>query len=788
MAIGQSIRRFEDARFLGGAGRYVDDLRVPDALFAAFVRSPHAHAAIRSIDRGSALGLPGVVGLVTGEDWRAAGAGPLPCVWPVASSDGTPARGRERPVFAQDVARHVGDTVAMVIAATAAQALDAAEALVIDYDPRPAVTGVERAIAPDAPLIHANAPGNVAMDWSAGDHHAVERAMAGAARVIDLTVLIERITHLPIEPRAVIGRYDPFEEAFTLLTSSQMPHLVRRLLATSSLRVPEHRIRVVAPDVGGGFGQKSFHYPEEAAVLFAARLLGRPVRWTATRSETFQVDSHARAQTVRARMALDGEGRISAIGIDVLADLGAYLGTFGPAIPSLFGSLMLSGAYRIEALHARVRGVYTHTTPVDAMRGAGRAECAYVVERLAGAAARALGVAPEVFRRRNYIPKDAFPYTTPIGPIYDSGDYAGLLDRAIAMLSRHDVERLRSEARARDRLLGVGLATFVESAGTGPSRIAGEGGAHIGLWDAASVRVDASGKVVVLCGSHSHGQGHATTYRQIVVEVLGCPIEDIDIVYGDTASVPQGGGTYGSRSITVVGAAIALALDRIVAKARRIAAHKLECAATDLEFANGRFVVAGTDRAVGFVEIARAAHLGHDLPAGDEPGLMADATFDPEEFNYPAGAHACIVEVDPETGLVRLIRYVAVDDVGRAINPMIVEGQIQGGVVQGIGQAMMERVAWDPGTGQLLTGSLLDYGVPRADEVPPIEVAIQSTPSPRNPLGVKGAGESGTIAGTPVVVDAVLDALAPLGVTSIDPPLLPESVWRAIRDAKPKSN
>jgi carbon-monoxide dehydrogenase large subunit len=721
--------------------------------------------------------------VVTGADWQRECLGPLPCIWSVTSSDGSAMRGAPRPVFATDRVRHVGDTVAMVVADTAARAMDAAEALEIGYEPLDAVVDARAALAPGAAQVHDDAPGNLALDWSLGDRAAVERAIAAAAHVITLDLPIARLTHLPIEPRAVIGRHDPFDDISTLWTTSQVPHLIRRLLAESSLRLPEQRLRVIAPDVGGGFGQKAFHYPEEAAVLWAARRLGRPVRWTASRSETFMVDAHARAQTVTGRIALDAEGRILAIDVDTVADLGAYLGTFGPAIPTVFGASMLSGAYRIAALHARVRGVFTNTTPVDAMRGAGRAECAYVVERLVDAAARAIGDDPAALRRRNFVPADAFPYATPIGPVYDSGDYAALLDKVLALARHDELVAERAAARAQGGLFGIGLATFVESAGTGPSRIAGREGGRIGLWDAAGVRVGATGTVTVLCGSHSHGQGHATTYRQIVAAGLGCAMTDVEIAFGDTAQVAEGGGTYGSRSITMVGSAISIALDRVIAKARRLAAHRLECAVEDVAFESGRFVVAGTDRAVTFAAVAAAAHLAHDVPEGFEPGLSAAASFDPDEFNYPSGAHLCAVEVDRDTGQVRLAAYAAVDDVGRAINPMIVEGQIHGGVAQGIGQALGERIVWDERTGQLLTGSLLDYGVPRADELPFFDLALVEIPSPRNPLGVKGAGESGTIAATVATVNAVLDALAPLGITAIDPPLTPERVWRAMRAA-----
>jgi carbon-monoxide dehydrogenase large subunit len=783
MYVGRSIRRFEDERFLVGQGRFVDDMAIPGCLAAAFARSPHAHARLGAIDATAALSVPGVRAVLTGTDWRMDGLGDLGCIWSVTSADGTPMREARRPVFATDRVRHVGDTVAMVVADDARAALDGAEALAVDYGPLPAAATATTASAEGAVRLHEQAPGNLAFDWRTGDADAVARAVARAALVVELELVIPRLTHLPIEPRAVVGHHDAIGGSYTLWSTTQVPHLIRRLLARDSLKVPEHRLRVVAPDVGGGFGQKAYHYPEEAAVLWASRRLGRPVRWTATRSETFMVDAHARAHVTRARMALDAEGRMLAIEADILADLGAYLSTFGAAIPTAFCASMLSGLYRVPALAARVRGVYTNATPVDAMRGAGRGECAYVVERLADAAAHAMGLDPFAFRRINFIPKDAFPYATPLGPIYDSGDYGAMLDRLEGLADRERLIREREAARARGVVTGIGLCTFVESAGTGPSRIAARLGGRIGTWESSAVRVHADGKVTILCGSHSHGQGHATVFRQVVADALGCSMEDIDVIAGDTAAVHAGGGTYGSRSATMAGSALAKACGKVIEKARTLAAHRLECSPADLEFAGGRFTIGGTDRSITLAEVAEAAYRGADYPDGFELGLEATSVFDPAEMNYPSGAHLCVVEVDPETGAIRIRDYVAVDDVGRVLNPMIVEGQVHGGVAQGIGQALGEQVVYDAGTGQLLTGSLQDYPAPRADEVPDFRVAFQETPSPHNPLGVKGVGESGTIGAPAAVANAVLDALRPLGVERLDMPLTPFRVWSAIRAA-----
>lgn len=782
MHTGKSVRRVEDGRLLTGRGCFVDDIRRPDALHAVFVRSPHAAARIRTIDATAALRPPGVQLVLTGREWRAAGLGDLPTIWCVTSFDGTPMLERPRPVFAVETVRHVGDTVAMIVADRLDLAMAAADALVIDYEPLPAVTDLVAATDAKSPRVHAGATSNVLFDWRCGDEAAVARAMASAAYVTDITLVNQRIDHLPIEPRAAIGHYDPATDGYTLWSATQVPHLIRRLLAESSLRVPEHRLRVVAPDVGGGFGQKGMHYPEEAALLWASRLLERPVRWTATRSEAFVVDVHARAHVARARAAFDREGHLLAIDADCIADLGAYLGTFAAGIPTSHNLTMLSGLYRVPALHGRVRGVYTNSTPVDAMRGAGRAECAYLVERLIDAAAHEMGCDPLALRQRNLITPTALPYATPLGPVYDSGDYPAMVTKLKQVAGYDELVAECAAARRRGELRGIGWSTFISSGGAGPSGSAATSGARIGGWDTASLRVHAAGKVTLVVGSHSHGQGHATVYRQLAADALGCGLDDIDVNYGDTSRLHAGMGTYASRSITVVGSAIAVAGTRIVTKARQLAAHMLECADADLVFREGRFTVTGTDRSLVLADVARAAYGGlTSYPTGFEFGLETTAYFDPPDLNYPCGAHLAMVAVDRDTGRVALLRYVAVDDVGRIVNPMIVEGQIHGGVAQGVGQALFEQLLYDHATGQLVTGSLMDYTVPRARDLPDITVTFQETPSPNNPLGVKGAGENGAVGAPAAVVNAVLDALAPLGVKHLDMPLTPYRVWRAMQ-------
>jgi carbon-monoxide dehydrogenase large subunit len=780
--IGQRVLRREDERLLRGRGNYVGDHAFENAAHVALVRSPHAHAVLRKISWKEE---PGVLGVLTGDDWVAAGFGELPCIWQVDSRDGSRMNEAPRPALValsrgEGRVRHVGDIVAAVVADTVQQAHDAAEALEVDYEPLPAIVDTRRALDAGAPLVHQRFGTNLCFDIDFGQRADTAAAFTRAAAVASLELVNQRIAPVPLEPRATAGVYDPHEDRYTLWTSSQNPHLVRRWLAESSLKLPEHRVRVVSPDVGGGFGQKIAHYPEEPIVLWAAKLFGRAVRWQGTRGENFLEDTQARDHVTRCRMAFDAEGRILALELDTVAALGAYASAFGASIPGYFYAPLLSGMYRTPAIYARVRGVYTNTVPVDAYRGAGRPEATYVVERLVDAGARQMGIDVREIRRRNFLRAADFPYLSPVGMRYDSGNYAGLMDRLDTLADYPALREEQARLRAQGRLMGIGFAGFIDSSGGSPSRVAAQLGRRVASWDNAVVRVHPSGKVSVFCGGHSHGQGHATTFAQIVAERMQCPVDDVDIVEGDTDRIPYGHGTYGSRSLSVIGVAIALATDKVLNKSRKIAAHLLECSEVDVNFTQGRFLVEGTDRAVPFLQVVHAAHQLGSYPPGLEPGLEESSFYDPPGRNVPAALHLCVVLVDRDTGEVRIRDFCALDDVGRVINPMIVEGQIHGGIAQGVGQALMEAVVYDAG-GQPLTGSFMDYAMPRASDLPSFRTARQETLAPDNILGVKGAGESGAIGAPAALVNAVIDALAPLGVTHLDMPLTPMRVWQAMQ-------
>lgn len=691
--VGQSVRRVEDERFLTGRGRYVDDLDLPGAAHAIFLRSSYAHAEIRSIDIDAALQMPGVVAILTGADWRADGGGALPIVSEVPFSDGRPMAEALRPVFTTGRVRHVGDTLALVIAETRGQAMDAADAIVADLEPLPVAASTDAALASGAPQLHDTIAGNLCYDWQTGDLDKVERALAQSAHRVVLRLQNNRVFHLAMEPRAVAARYDPADDRYTLWTSSQIPHLIRKFLAEHSLKVPATQIRVIAPDVGGGFGQKSIHYPEEPALLWAARRLGRPLRWAATRSDSFLVDAHARDQVADVRMGFDKDGRIAALAVDIVGNLGAYLSAFAASVPSTFACSMLSQCYDIPAIHARARGVYTNTTPTDAYRGAGQPEACYMVERAIDLAARQLGIDPVVMRERNLIAPFAASHRTSIGTVYDSGNYAALFAAAKEIANYDALRAVQAELRGAGRLVGIGIAAFVEGSAGGTRSAKGWGNTRIGQWDAAAVRVHSDGRVTLVVGSHSHGQGHATVFRQVLADRLGIGIDDIELVFGDTDRVHAGTGTFYSRSLTIVGTATGLAADKIVAKGKRIAAHLLECADTDLRFENGQFEIEGTDRRVAFKEVARAAYSGSEIPRTLEPGLEETGYYDPEQPTYGAGIHLVMIEIDPETGRLDILRHVTADDCGRIVNPMIVDGQIHGATAQGIGQALHE---WSP--------------------------------------------------------------------------------------------
>ena len=782
--IGAPLRRVEDRRFLTGRGRFVADIDLPGALACALVRSPHAHAAIRRIDTAAALASSGVIAVLTGADMAADGMAPMRPLWLVRSRDGSAMAEPPRFALARERVRHVGEPVAAVIAESLAQALDAAERVEVAYEPLPAVTDARDAQAAGAPQLHASAPGNVCFRWAKGDEAAVAAAFRSAPHTVAIDLVNNRLVGAAIEPRAVIATAEPDGGKLTLYTSTQAPHHIRRQV-TEQLGISESALRVVSPDVGGGFGYKGKLYPEEGIVAWAARRLGRPVRWVATRAESFVADNQARDHLTHAELAFDDEGHFLALRVATFANLGAYVSTFGAAIPSAIYSALFAGGYRTPAIFIESTGIFTNTTPTDAFRGAGRPEACYVLERLADGAAGKLGIDRAEIRRRNLIPPTAMPYKTPIGPTYDCGDFPKVFDRTLALAAYEGFPKRRTEAARRGRLRGIGMACYVESSGVAPSRFAGVNGARVGFYEAASIRVEPDGAVRAMLGTHNHGQGHATTFAQILSSRLGVPVENVEVVEGDTDAVPHGTGTFGSRSIAVGGCALDRAADKIVAKGKLIAAHLMEAAAGDVDFNDGAFVIAGTDRRVSFAEVAQAAYVPHNFPLETvEPGLQETAVYDPPSFAFSNGAHVCELEIDPDTGRIELVGFWGVDDVGTVINPMIVDGQIHGGVAQGLGQALLEHCAYDGG-GQLVSGSFMDYAVARADDLPLfVTECDESQPCTHNPLGAKGCGEAGSIGAPAAVVSAALDALAPLGVTHLEMPLTSEQVWRRIREAK----
>ncbi len=783
--IGASVRRKEDHRFISGRGNYVADMQRPNMAHGAFLRSPHAHATLIGIDTAAAAAAPGVLGIVTGADLAAAGVGGLPCGWGITGTDGQPMKEPPHPALAIGKVRYVGDAVAFVIAETAHQARDAAEMIEVTYAPLPAAVDLATAIAADAPQVFDDVPGNLCCDWSIGDAAATEAAFAKAAHVATLKLVNNRLIGNPMEPRAAIAEYESTTGQHTLWTTSQFPHVVRLLMGNFVLNIPQHKLRVVAPDVGGGFGVKQFHYAEEAVVTFAAKRLGRAVKWVCDRSEGFISDAHGRDHVTEASLALDAEGHFLGMKVLTIGNIGAYISTFGPNIPTNLYAPLLAGVYTTPAIHCQVKVAFTNTVPVDAYRGAGRPEATFVVERLVDLAATEMGIDKTEIRRRNMIARSAFPYQTPVMMKYDSGDPVGCLDRALVLADHAGFPARQAIAKQQGKLRGIGLSTYIEACGLAPSRIAGQLGARGGLYESATVRVHPTGHVTVLIGTHSHGQGHETTFAQIVAEKLGVKFEDIDIVFGDTDRVQFGMGTYGSRSLVVGGAALAKAADRVIAKGRKIAAHMLEAAEVDIEFTDGRFTVAGTDRGTSFAEVALTAYVPHNYPLETlDPGLEEQAFHDPVNFSFPGGAHIAEVEIDPDTGQVTLVNYNGVDDVGTVINPMIVEGQLHGGVTQGIGQALLEHCVYDPATGQMLSGSFQDYCMPRADNLPSFDMQTHPVPSTDTPMGVKGCGEVGAIGAPAAIINAVVDALAPYGITHIDMPATPARIWAAIEAAR----
>jgi aerobic carbon-monoxide dehydrogenase large subunit len=784
VGIGAAPRRKEDLRFLTGRGNYVADIKRPGMVAGVFVRSPHAHARIRSIDPAAALAMPAVLAVFSGEDLKAAGVGGLPCGWGVTGKDGLPMKEPPHPALAQEKVRYVGDAVAFVVAETIEDARAAAEVVAVDYEVLPAAVGLADAVKPGAPLVFDDVPGNLCCDWELGDKSATRAAFSNAVHVVRISLVNNRLVGNPMEPRAAIAEYNPATGQYTLWSTSQFPHVVRLLMGAFVLNIPQHRLRVVAPDVGGGFGVKQFHYAEEAVLTWAAAKVGRPLKWVCERSEGFISDAHGRDHVTEAELALDDDGKFIGLRVKTLANLGGYISTFGPNIPTNLYGPLLSGVYTTPAIYCEVKLVFTNTVPVDAYRGAGRPEATFVLERLVDVAASKMGLDKAEIRRRNMIAKDAYPYQTPVMVKYDSGDPKGCLEKALSLADWAGFPGRRSASSHDGKLRGIGLSTYVEACGLAPSRIAGRLGARGGLYESATVRVHPTGQVTVLIGTHNHGQGHETTFAQIVSDKLGVPFEDIDVVFGDTDKVQFGMGTYGSRSLVVGGAALSKASDKVIVKGKKIAAHLLEANEADIEFTQGVFAVAGTDRKKAFGEIALAAYVPHDYPLEVlEPGLEEQAYYDPINFTFPGGAHIAEVEIDPDTCVVKLLNYTAVDDVGTVINPMIVAGQLHGGIAQGVGQALFENCVYDETSGQLLSGSFMDYCMPRADNLPKMTIEVHSTPCTHTPMGVKGCGEVGTIGSPAAVINAIVDALAHLGVSHVDMPATPNRIWRVIQSA-----
>lgn len=773
--IGASVKRKEDFRFLTGKGKYTDDINRPGQAYAYFLRSPHAHAAIKKIDTKAASSAAGVIGVCTGDDLAADGVGGIPCGF---APDGGPIVEPPRPALVQGKVRFVGDMIALVVAETLEQAKDAAEKIVVDYDVLPAVVSLSEAAKPGASQIHDDAPNNICFDWQIGDQAATDEAFAKADHVAQLDLVNNRKMPNAIETRVAIGEHDAADDSYTLFSTAQNPHVVRLLMGAFVLQIPEHKLRVVCHDMGGAFGSRISHYPEEAAITWAAKKVGRPVKWTADRTEAFLTDTHGRDHVTHAELALDKGGKFLGLRVNTTANLGSYLSTFGPLVPTYLYATLLAGQYTTPTIHCAVQAVFTNTTPVEAERGAGRPEATFVVERLVDIAANEMGIDPAELRRRNFIPPDAFPYQTPVALMYDSGDYAPILDEALKIAKYAGFDKRKKEAEKRGKLRGIGLSTYIEACGLAPSNVAGAIGARAGLYESAEVRFHPTGSVTLFTGSHSHGQGHETTFAQIIADQLGVPIENVEVVHGDTDKIPFGMGTYGSRSLAVGGTAIVKACDKIIEKAKKIAAHSLEAAESDIEFKDGTLSVAGTDKSMTVGEAAFSAYVPHNYPLETlEPGLDETAFYDPTNFTFPAGCHICEVEVDPETGKVEIVNWSAVDDFGRLLNPMIVEGQVHGGVAHGVGQALLEDCVYDPDTGQLLTASYMDYSIPRADNLPSLNLGFKETLCPHNPIGVKGCGEAGAIAAPAAAINAVANAL---GTAHIDMPATPGRIWQAL--------
>lgn len=776
--IGQSVLRKEDLRFITGKGSYTDDINLRGQAYGYFVRSQQAHAKIKSINTAKAEASPGVIAVLTGLQVAEDGLGGLPCGWMIHSKDGSEMKQPLHPVMAGTQVNYVGEPVALVVAETLQAARNAAELVVVDYKEQPAVVSVSG--AQSAPAIHKEVPANTCYQWELGQKDATLNAIKSAHHVTRYSLTNNRLIPNAMEPRAAIADYNPGSEELTLYTTSQNPHLVRLIFTAFVQLSPEHKLRVIAPDVGGGFGSKIFVYSEETALAWAAKKLGMAIKWTADRSESFLADAHGRDHVTEAELALDKDGRFLALKVKTIANMGAYLSTFASSVPTYLYGTLLAGQYKTPNIYVEVDAVFTNTAPVDAYRGAGRPEATYLLERIVDVAAKELGMDPAELRRRNLVQPSDFPYETPVALVYDTGDYEASLNKALELAEYSSFEARRKEAQSRGRLRGIGLSAYIEACGLAPSQMAGALGAGVGLWESGEIRVNPTGSVTVLTGTHSHGQGHETTFAQLVASKFGISVEDVEVVHGDTGKLDFGLGTYGSRSLAVGGSALVSAADKVIEKGRKIAAHLMGSSADKVDFEEGEFRLRESNQAKTFGEVAFAAYVPHDYPLEElEPGLAEKAFYDPSNFTYPAGTHVCEVEIDPQTGVTEVVRFTAVDDFGTVINPMIVEGQVHGGVAQGIGQALLEGCVYDD-TGQLQTGSYMDYCMPRADDLPDFTVGMTSTPCTHNPIGAKGCGEAGAIGSPPAVINAVTHAL---GIRDISMPATPEKVWQALQQA-----
>jgi aerobic carbon-monoxide dehydrogenase large subunit len=773
--IGARVLRKEDKRFITGKGKYTDDFKIAGMNFAAFVRSPHAHAKVKGIDKSAAEAMPGVAGVLDGKQLTGDGIGNIICGWMIHSKDGSPMNMGAWSALATETVRYVGDAVAVVVADTLENARAAAEAVEVNYEVLDHVINPVAALEDGAPQLHPEAKNNLIFDWEIGEGDATDKAMEGADHVTEMEITNNRLAPNPMEPRAALANYDPADDHFTLYTTSQNPHVARLVLSAFYQVAPEHKLRVIAPDVGGGFGSKIYIYPEEIVCLWASKKLGLPVKWTAERTEAFLTDAHGRDHVTKAKMGFDKDGKIVGFKVDTIANLGAYMSLFSSAVPTYLYATLLSGQYNIANIHCNVRTVYTNTVPVDAYRGAGRPEATYLVERMMETAAREMGVDPAELRRKNFVGE--FPHQTPVIMAYDAGDYNATLDAALKASDYANFSKRREEAEKRGKKRGIGLSCYIEACGIAPSAAVGSLGAGVGLWESGEVRVNPVGTVELLTGSHSHGQGHETTFAQLVSDRFGLPSDNVQVIHGDTDKVQFGMGTYGSRSGAVGMSALAKALDKVEAKAKKIAAHLMEADEGDIVIEDGEVKVAGTDKKLGWHEVCLAAYTGHNLPEGMEPGLKEGAFYDPTNFTFPAGSYVCEVEVDPDTGKTEIVQFVAADDFGTIINPMIVEGQVHGGITQGVGQAMLEHAIYDD-NGQLVTASYMDYTMPRADDVPSYQLSTHETVCPGNPLGMKGCGEAGAIGSPPALINAITDAI---GNNNLSMPATPSRVWAAMQ-------